>query len=68
MQEWKDAPQMLKEGHSAPLARDKLLYAILQSVSPSLLPSSTLKSCHSIITFSVVLSSRQGVTLTYPYH
>lgn len=29
MQEWEDAPQMLKEGHSAPLARDKSLYAIL---------------------------------------
>lgn len=59
---------MLKEGHSAPLARDKSLYAILQSVSPSLLLFSALKSCHSIITFSVVPSSRQGVTLTYPYH
>lgn len=35
MQEWEDAPQMLKEGHSTPLARDKSLYAILQSVSLS---------------------------------
>lgn len=68
MQEWKDTPQMLKEGHSALLANDKSLYAILQSVFPSLLLSSALKSCHSIIVFSVVPSSSQGVTLTYPYH